>query len=176
MLSFFLIVERATQSVHIATSLLPPANMSAFTTGKPLSDSIRPLNLCSETAKPLLAHRSRVQSLYRRYLKNELNWCIRRDVWRQRALEVRAEFESNRQVEVSKLSSFILMVNLLEFSCLLRNVKDPRQLAVLLEKAEAHLSIVKHPDPVIREDGNTSSAFLAVSNNCFVFVFSCYQS
>jgi NADH dehydrogenase (ubiquinone) 1 beta subcomplex subunit 9 len=29
--------------------------------------------------------------LYKRYLTNELNWCIRRDVWRDRAIEIRAE-------------------------------------------------------------------------------------
>lgn len=37
-----------------------------------------------------------VKSLYRRYLNNELNWYIRRDLWRQRAIEIRAEFERNR--------------------------------------------------------------------------------
>ena len=44
------------------------------------------------------AHRFYVKSLYKRYLKNELDWCIRRDVWRRKALEIRAEFESNRLV------------------------------------------------------------------------------
>lgn len=40
--------------------------------------------------------RSYVKSLYRRYLANELDWYIRRDAWRQRAMEIRAEFERNR--------------------------------------------------------------------------------
>lgn len=32
-----------------------------------------------------------------------------------------------------------------------RNVHDPRALAEILEKAEAHLANIKHPDPYIRE-------------------------
>lgn len=39
-----------------------------------------------------------VKSLYRRYLTNSLNWYIRRDLWRQKAIEIRAEFERNRCV------------------------------------------------------------------------------
>lgn len=37
------------------------------------------------------AHRSYVKSLYKRTLKNELDWIVRRDIWRDRAIEVRAE-------------------------------------------------------------------------------------
>ena len=44
------------------------------------------------------AHRSYVKSLYRRILKNELDWIVQRNLWRGRALAVRAEFESNRCV------------------------------------------------------------------------------
>lgn len=42
------------------------------------------------------AHRLHVKSLYRRMLNNSLNWTIRRDIWRQKAIEIRAEFERNR--------------------------------------------------------------------------------
>lgn len=42
------------------------------------------------------AHRSYVKSLYRRILNNELNWIVQRDLWRARALAIRAEFERNR--------------------------------------------------------------------------------
>ncbi|KAF7800124.1 hypothetical protein EIP86_011369 [Pleurotus ostreatoroseus] len=70
------------------------------------------------------AHRSYVKSLYRRILTNELNWTIRRDLWRAKALAVRAEFERNRDVH------------------------DPRALAQILEKAEAELAAARHPDPV----------------------------
>ncbi|CAL1700447.1 unnamed protein product [Somion occarium] len=69
------------------------------------------------------AHTSYVKSLYRRYLNNELNWVVRRDLWRPRALAIRAEFERNR------------------------NVHDPRALAAILEKAEADLAERQHPDP-----------------------------
>ncbi|THG98334.1 hypothetical protein EW026_g3829 [Hermanssonia centrifuga] len=69
------------------------------------------------------AHRSYVKSLYRRYLTNELNWTIRRDLWRGKALAIRAEFERNR------------------------DVRDPRALAAILEKAEADLAERIHPDP-----------------------------
>lgn len=49
------------------------------------------------------AHRSYVKSLYKRYLVNSLNWTIRRDLWRPRALEIRARFEQNRCVDTSGL-------------------------------------------------------------------------
>ena len=42
------------------------------------------------------AHRTYVKNLYRRVLQNELNWIVQRDLWRARALSIRAEFESNR--------------------------------------------------------------------------------
>ncbi|PWZ01839.1 hypothetical protein BCV70DRAFT_215278 [Testicularia cyperi] len=69
------------------------------------------------------AHTAYVKSLYRRYLKNSLDWCIRRDVWRDRAIEIRVEFERHR------------------------NVRNPRELASLFEKAEKELKRVQHPDP-----------------------------
>ncbi|KAJ7228300.1 hypothetical protein GGX14DRAFT_66610 [Mycena pura] len=71
------------------------------------------------------AHRQYVQSLYRRRLKNSLDWTIRRDVWRGKAMRIRAEFEVNR------------------------NVKDARQLAQIFGQAEAKLAAWKHPDPYI---------------------------
>ncbi|RPD66922.1 hypothetical protein L226DRAFT_498635 [Lentinus tigrinus ALCF2SS1-7] len=69
------------------------------------------------------AHRSYVKSLYRRILQNELNWIVQRDLWRARALSIRAEFDRNR------------------------DVNDPRALATVLAKAEAALADRKHPDP-----------------------------
>jgi len=72
------------------------------------------------------AHRLYVKSLYRRMLKDSLDWVIRRDVWRNRAIEIRAEFERNR------------------------NVHDPRALAQILSEAEARLASHKHPDPTIQ--------------------------
>ncbi|KAJ1018780.1 hypothetical protein NDA13_006466 [Ustilago tritici] len=78
------------------------------------------------------AHKSYVKSLYRRYLKNSLDWCIRRDVWRDRAIEIRVEFERHR------------------------NVRNPRELANLFEKAERELKRIQHPDPhrpAMFEDG-----------------------
>ncbi|KAG8988530.1 hypothetical protein FRB90_001345 [Tulasnella sp. 427] len=71
------------------------------------------------------AHRLYVKSLYKRFLVNELNWAIRRDAWRPRAIAIRAEFERNR------------------------NVKDPRALAEIFAKAEAQLADKLHPDPYI---------------------------
>ncbi|VDB89898.1 unnamed protein product [Peniophora sp. CBMAI 1063] len=71
------------------------------------------------------AHTSYIRGLYRRMLKNELDWVIRWDLWRPRALAIRAQFEQNR------------------------NVRDPRALAKILEKAEAELKAKKHLDPVI---------------------------
>ncbi|PWN31021.1 hypothetical protein BDZ90DRAFT_230017 [Jaminaea rosea] len=78
------------------------------------------------------AHRSYVKSLYKRYLKNELDWVIRRDIWRDRAIEIRAEFERNR------------------------HIRNPRELAKVLEAAEERLASLAHPDPYrppLAEDG-----------------------
>lgn len=69
------------------------------------------------------AHKAYIQSLYRRYLRNSLNWCIRRDIWRDRAIEIRAEFERNR------------------------HIANPRELGRVLQQAEEQLSIHAHPDP-----------------------------
>lgn len=44
------------------------------------------------------AHRLYVKSLYKRMLKNEQDWVIRYDLFRPRALAIRAEFERNRCV------------------------------------------------------------------------------
>lgn len=44
------------------------------------------------------AHRLHVKSLYKRYLVDAQNWYIRRDLWRNKAIEIRAEFERNRFV------------------------------------------------------------------------------
>jgi len=71
------------------------------------------------------AHRLYVKSLYKRYLTNTLDWTINRDAWRWQAIQIRAEFEKNR------------------------NVHDPRALAAILQKAEADLADMKHPDPYI---------------------------
>ncbi|KAJ7498587.1 hypothetical protein FB451DRAFT_1202396 [Mycena latifolia] len=70
-------------------------------------------------------HRQYVQSLYKRRLKNSLDWTISRHEWRAKAMQIRAEFEVNR------------------------HVKDPRELARVLEEAEAKLAAWKHPDPYI---------------------------
>lgn len=87
---------------------------------------MRPTMLLRSAAAPTpfsAAHKSYVQSLYRRYLRNSLNWCIRRDIWRDRAIEIRAEFERQR------------------------NIRNPRELARVLAQAEAHLAANAHPDP-----------------------------
>lgn len=52
------------------------------------------------------AHRQYVQSLYKRRLKNSLDWTVSRDVWRAKAMQIRAEFEYNRFV--SCLSAMVL--------------------------------------------------------------------
>ncbi|KAG8757375.1 hypothetical protein FRC11_004589, partial [Ceratobasidium sp. 423] len=64
-------------------------------------------------------------SLYKRYLVDAQNWCIRRDLWRNKAIEIRAEFERNR------------------------NVKDPRAIAQIITEAEERLAARAHPDPYI---------------------------
>jgi NADH dehydrogenase (ubiquinone) 1 beta subcomplex subunit 9 len=74
------------------------------------------------------AHKAYVQSLYRRYLRSSLDWCIRRDIWRDRAIEIRAEFERNR------------------------HIANPRELGRLLQQAEEQLKAHGHPDPYKSEE------------------------
>lgn len=54
--------------------------------------------LCSITSQIINPNRLYVKSLYKRYLTNALNWYIRRDLWRNKAIEIRADFERNRWV------------------------------------------------------------------------------
>ncbi|KAF8461126.1 hypothetical protein BDZ91DRAFT_737893 [Kalaharituber pfeilii] len=61
-------------------------------------------------------------SLYRRSLKLSLSWCVRRDIWRQHAVQIRHLFELNR------------------------HVSDPRIIRDLLADTEAVLEKWKHPD------------------------------
>ncbi|PVF96353.1 hypothetical protein CPB86DRAFT_515910 [Serendipita vermifera] len=70
-------------------------------------------------------HRAYVKSLYKRYLTNALNWAVQRDVWRQQALQIRAEFERHK------------------------NESDPAVIAKVLGEAEAKLAAKLHPDPYI---------------------------
>lgn len=54
------------------------------------------LNLLPLDRNEYARNRLYVKSLYKRYLNNALNWYIRRDLWREKAIEIRAEFERNR--------------------------------------------------------------------------------
>ncbi|GAA5832485.1 hypothetical protein JCM3766R1_003095 [Sporobolomyces carnicolor] len=69
------------------------------------------------------AHSRYVKHLYRRALKGALDWYVRRDLWRNKAIEIRAQFERNR------------------------NVRDPRAVAALLNEAEREVQKYAHPDP-----------------------------
>ncbi|CAD6566724.1 MAG: hypothetical protein CYPHOPRED_001105 [Cyphobasidiales sp. Tagirdzhanova-0007] len=69
------------------------------------------------------AHRKYVKTLYRQSLKNALDWYVRRDLWRNKAIELRVLFEKNK------------------------NVRDPRRVATLLREVEAESSKLAHPDP-----------------------------
>ncbi|RUS22297.1 NADH-ubiquinone oxidoreductase complex I LYR_B22_NDUFB9 subunit [Endogone sp. FLAS-F59071] len=70
-----------------------------------------------------VAHRAYVQSLYRRSLKLSLDWYIRHDLWRQKALEIRAQFDENK------------------------NITNPRELETIFAKTEQQLAEFAHPDP-----------------------------
>jgi len=72
-------------------------------------------------------HKQYVTNLYRRFLRNSLNWRIRRDTWRADAAHIRAQFEFNR------------------------NVRNPRELATIFNKAEEQLASRIHPDPYRRK-------------------------
>ena len=49
-------------------------------------------------------HTRRVTRLYRASLKNLLNWCVWRDMWIEKAFELRAEFEKQRGLTDPRMS------------------------------------------------------------------------
>lgn len=71
------------------------------------------------------SNRSKVASLYKRALKLSRDWTVQRDQWRLEAMDIRRRFEDNK------------------------NVRNPRLLESLLDKASAELQMKKHPDPYI---------------------------
>lgn len=70
-------------------------------------------------------HRRIVSSLYRQSLRLSKSWISRRDLWRVKALEIRQQFDENK------------------------NVKDPRKIHYLVSNTQALLVKYAHPDPII---------------------------
>ncbi|CDR40749.1 CYFA0S05e03994g1_1 [Cyberlindnera fabianii] len=66
-----------------------------------------------------------VMTLYRRSLKLAKDWINRRDHYRIKAMEIRAQFD------------------------LYKDVGNPKELRALIEKTEDMLAKYKHPDPFI---------------------------
>ena len=60
-------------------------------------------------------HSIRVQRLYRKSLKNLLDWCVHRDLWIQEAFKLQARFQANK------------------------GVTDPRKIERLVSEGEAEL-------------------------------------
>ena len=71
------------------------------------------------------SHSLRVTRLYRASLKNLLNWTVWREMWIEKAFELRAEFDANK------------------------HVTDPKQLERIMTAAEARLAEFRHPDPYV---------------------------
>mmetsp|Transcript_22212 Transcript_22212/g.56927 ORF Transcript_22212/g.56927 Transcript_22212/m.56927 type:complete len:110 (-) Transcript_22212:158-487(-) len=72
-----------------------------------------------------LSNRARCMRLYRRALKDNLNWVFSRDVWMAEAVEIRKQFEAYK------------------------HVKEPSAVSALLDKGEAQLAGEVHPNPYI---------------------------
>lgn len=72
-----------------------------------------------------LTHSQRVTRLYRRSMKHLLSWCVERDVWRQEALKLRAEFDAYK------------------------HETDRSKIAQLVEDGEERFRRQAHPDPYI---------------------------
>ncbi|KAG6515844.1 NADH dehydrogenase [ubiquinone] 1 beta subcomplex subunit 9-like [Zingiber officinale] len=71
------------------------------------------------------AQKERVRLLYRRGLKDALNWAVHRHLFYQGASDLREEFEANKHVE------------------------DLDHIDRLIEEAEARFEKFRHPDPYI---------------------------
>lgn len=136
---------RGRVGLHLIASHLrlsrPHVYFNAYTRTHALHAHMLPTRILRHSGAPLpfsAAHKSYVQSLYRRYLRNSLDWCIRRDLWRDEAIEIRAEFERAR------------------------NIRNPRELARVLAQAEAELKSTKHPDPYKCECHQSTSGNLRI--------------
>eukprot|EP00128_Syssomonas_multiformis_P011759 Colp12_sorted_trinity150504_noHs@16203 len=70
-----------------------------------------------------LEHTIRVTRLYRSSLKHLRSWAVNTDIWRREALKLRDRFDANK------------------------NVLDRRQLASIMQAAEAEFEKNKHPEP-----------------------------
>ncbi|KAI3860614.1 hypothetical protein MKW98_017249 [Papaver atlanticum] len=71
------------------------------------------------------AQKERVRILYRRALKDCLNWAVHRHLFYQDASELRERFEANK------------------------NVEDPDTIDRMISTGEAHYNKFRHPDPYI---------------------------
>eukprot|EP01115_Flamella_aegyptia_P001841 TRINITY_DN130658_c0_g1_i1.p1 TRINITY_DN130658_c0_g1~~TRINITY_DN130658_c0_g1_i1.p1 ORF type:complete len:124 (-),score=26.13 TRINITY_DN130658_c0_g1_i1:26-397(-) len=74
------------------------------------------------------AHKFRITSLYRRSLKLTHQWAVNRDLFLEEAWKVREQFRSHM------------------------NETDPKRIEYLIQKAEAKLYELRHPDPYIRPE------------------------
>lgn len=70
-------------------------------------------------------NRKVVSSLYRQSLRLSKNWINRRDVWRTKALEIRQQFDQNK------------------------NIEDYRHAQALIEDTKQLLIKYQHPEPII---------------------------
>ncbi|KAJ8642234.1 hypothetical protein MRB53_018928 [Persea americana] len=71
------------------------------------------------------AQKERVRILYRRALKDTLNWAVHRHLFYQEASDLRERFEANKHVE------------------------DANTIDILIEEGEATYNKWRHPDPYI---------------------------
>lgn len=77
-------------------------------------------------------HKRLVSSLYRQSLRLTKSWINRRDIWRAKALEIRAQFDENK------------------------DLTDKYRIDFLVKETQSMLQKYAHPDPIIppqRPDG-----------------------
>ena len=72
-----------------------------------------------------LTHQQQVTRLYRKSLKHLLSWAIDRELWREKALDLRERFDANK------------------------DVTDQKRLARIMADAEAEFKKYQHPAPYI---------------------------
>lgn len=73
------------------------------TTPDPIVAAAKAQQQAPPTAPFTAAHRAYVKSLYKRMLKNELDWTVHRGLWRDRCIEIRAEVSWYGAVRCDKL-------------------------------------------------------------------------
>ncbi|KAL6527567.1 NADH dehydrogenase [ubiquinone] 1 beta subcomplex subunit 9 [Orobanche gracilis] len=95
-----------------------------------------------------VAQKERVRTLYRRALKDTLNWAVHRHLFYHDADALREKFEANRQVFAQKIGRLYQETSVLLFITVAMQ-EDIELIDKMITAGEASYNKWRHPDPYI---------------------------